>query len=73
MEGGGKLQKASVITTMVHIIPDSESHIQHIPELSPRHWMKYTSAGKKDTINKMKDFDLLHFETFRHYRYIVFF
>lgn len=29
--------KASVVTTMVHIIPDIESNIQHILELSPRH------------------------------------
>lgn len=58
---------------MVHIIPDIESNIQHILELSPRQWMNHTSDGKRDTISKMKDLDMIHFETFRHYRYIVFY
>lgn len=35
--------------------------------------MNYISDGKWDIISKMKDFDMIYFEIFWYYRYIVFY
>lgn len=46
----------------LYLLSDSESNIHHIPELSPRQRIKYTSNGKLDTVNKIKEFDMIHFK-----------
>lgn len=45
----------------LYLLSDSESNIHHIPELSPWQRIKYTSNGKLDAVNKIKEFDMIHF------------
>lgn len=46
----------------LYLLSDSESNIHHIPELSPWQRIKYTSNGKLDAVNKIKEFDMMHFK-----------
>ncbi|XP_062603684.1 uncharacterized protein LOC134265484 [Saccostrea cucullata] len=59
---------SSVITTTVHIVPDDTQQLQERPELSPKEWLDFSEAGKRDTVRKMKKSDEIYNEEFKKLR-----
>ncbi|XP_078336984.1 uncharacterized protein LOC144626577 [Crassostrea virginica] len=62
--------RASVIITLIHIIPNTmDPHrLQKIPELSPKMWLDFSETGKTNAVQKLLEDDRVYAEEFRNFR-----
>ena len=61
---------ASVITTLIHLIPHSVNieRFQNISDLSPKMWIDFSEPSKREPVREMLAADRIYGEEFKTFR-----